>query len=116
MLKDKTEVFVVFGNFHAFIITQTGLKLKCLRTDNGGEYISNRISENGIMRELRAPYNPASNGVVERYNKTPCERFQCMLSTANLPNAFWVEALPTTMHIINRSSHNPLRGGIPEEI
>ena len=28
LLKDKAEVFAVFRNFHAFITTQTGLKLK----------------------------------------------------------------------------------------
>ena len=39
-----------------------------------------------------------------------------MLSIVNLSNAFWGEALQFAMHIINRSSHNPLRGGIPEEI
>ena len=71
---------------------------------------------NGIKRELTTPYNPTSNGVVGRDNRTLCEKVRCMLSTTNLPNAFWGEALQFAMHIINRSSHNPLRGGIPEEI
>ena len=35
LLKDKTEVFATFRNFHAFITAQPGLKLKYLMTDNG---------------------------------------------------------------------------------
>ena len=60
---------------------------------------------NGIKRELTTPYNPASNGVAERYNRTLCE-----------PNAFCGEALQTAVHIINRSPHNSLKDGIPEDI
>ena len=55
------------------------------------------------------PYNLASNGVVERYNKTLCKRVQCMLSTANLPYTFWGEALPIAMQINNRSPHKSLK-------
>ena len=123
-------MFGVFINFYAFITTQTSLKLKFLRTNNGGECINSQFTgfsaENGIKREHTAPYSATSNGVVERYNKTPCERFQCMLSTANLPNAFWREALQTAVHIINRSQiiHSKVvsiptqitQSGIPEEI
>ena len=38
-----------------------------------------------------------------------------MLSTANLPHAFWGEALKTAVHICNRSPHMSLKGDIPEE-
>jgi transposase InsO family protein len=37
-------------------------KVKALRSDNGGEYISNKFkdfcSKEGIQRELIAPHNP----------------------------------------------------------
>ena len=38
-----------------------------------------------------------------------------MLSTANLPHAFWGEALKTAVHICNRSPHMSLKGDIPQE-
>ena len=107
MLKSKDEPFAAFKRFHAFVTTQTGRKLKCLRTDNGGEYTSAEFKKFceilGIKRELIVPYIPSSNGVAERYNRTLCERVRCMLSTANLSHGFWGEALKTAVHVCNRS-------------
>ena len=40
LLNDKTEVFHCFQKFHAFLSTQTTLKLRCLTTNNAGEYIN----------------------------------------------------------------------------
>ncbi|GJV71998.1 zinc finger, CCHC-type containing protein [Tanacetum coccineum] len=50
------------------------IKLRMLRTDRGGEFTSNEFTkyckENGIARQLTAPYSPQQNGVVERRNRT----------------------------------------------
>ena len=73
----KGDEFDAFKSFHAFVTTPKGTKLKCLRTDNGGEFTSAEFKSfcdlHGIKRELTAPYNPSSNGVPERYNRTLCE-------------------------------------------
>jgi hypothetical protein len=37
-LKLKYDVFEVFKTWKVMVETKTGLKLKCLRSDNGGEY------------------------------------------------------------------------------
>lgn len=39
-----------------------------------------------------------------------------MLSTANLPQEFWGEALKTAVHICNRSPNSTLKNDIPEEV
>ena len=39
-LKNKSEVFEIFCNFKALVENQSGLHIKVLRTDRGGEYIS----------------------------------------------------------------------------
>ena len=39
-----------------------------------------------------------------------------MLSNASLPNGFWVEALATTVHLINRSPNNKLDLKVAEEL
>jgi transposase InsO family protein len=48
--------------------------VKALRSDNGGEHISNEFkyfcSKEGIRRELIAPHNPQQNGVAKRKNRT----------------------------------------------
>ncbi|GKA48250.1 zinc finger, CCHC-type containing protein [Tanacetum coccineum] len=50
------------------------MKVRMLRTDKGGEFTSNEFTkyckENGIARQLTAPYSPQQNGVVERRNRT----------------------------------------------
>ena len=52
----------------------TGKHVKALRSDNGGEYISNEFkkfcNKEGIQRELIAPHNPQQNGVAKRKNRT----------------------------------------------
>jgi transposase InsO family protein len=48
------------------------MKIKVLRSDNGGEYTSKKFEgfcEAGIKRELTVPYNPQHNGVAERKNR-----------------------------------------------
>ena len=100
--------------------TQTGRKLKCLRTEKGGEFTSaafNRFCKNlGIKREVTITYSPSSNGVAQRNNKTLFERVRCMLSTTNLPHGFWGEALKTAVHVCNRSPYMSLKDDIPEEV
>ena len=39
-LKNKSNVFDTFKRWKAMVETKAGLKLKCLRFDNGGEYIN----------------------------------------------------------------------------
>ena len=62
---------------------KTGRKLKCLRTDNGGEFKSEEFvkfcQERGIRREYTAPYSPEQNRIAERMNRTIQERIVSML-------------------------------------
>ena len=70
--------------------------MKALRSDNGGEYISNEFknfcASEGIRRELIAPHNPQQNGVVERKNKTIVGVARAMLHDQGLSLHMWVEA------------------------
>lgn len=44
-IKKKADVFPVFKVFKARIELDSGKKIKCLRTDNGGEYIGAEFDE-----------------------------------------------------------------------
>ncbi|GMF14751.1 unnamed protein product [Phytophthora fragariaefolia] len=48
MLKSKTKVLKYLAHFRQLAQTQTGPTLKCLRTDNGGEYVT-RASTNSVQ-------------------------------------------------------------------
>lgn len=52
MLSRKSEVFSKFTIFKALVENQSGHKIKCLQTDNGGEFCSSEFDnfcvDNGI--------------------------------------------------------------------
>lgn len=62
LLKEKSEAFSHFKQFRRRIETATGKRLKCLRTDRGGEYTSTEFSdyckEQGLRRQLTTAYTP----------------------------------------------------------
>ena len=66
-MKTKDEVFSKFQEFRAQVENLTGMKIKILRSNNGGEFTSNNFNdfckEAGIKRELTVPYNPQQNGL-----------------------------------------------------
>ncbi|KAL0431144.1 UNVERIFIED_CONTAM: Retrovirus-related Pol polyprotein from transposon TNT 1-94 [Sesamum radiatum] len=92
--------------WHSRLETQTGKKLKRLRSDRGGEYESSKFNEYcqtfGIIHEETPPYSPSSNGVAERKNRTFKDMINSLLLTSGLPKYLWGEALNTACHILNR--------------
>jgi transposase InsO family protein len=85
----------------------THRSIKCLRTDNGGEFTSmkfeNYSKEFGIDRHKTTSYSPQKNKLVERMNMTLLERARSMLSNDNLQHELWVEVVSTTCYLLNRS-------------
>ena len=116
----KDEALSMFQKFVTLVELQSGKKLKCLRIDNGGEYVSREFKDfcasKGIRRELTTPYTPAQNGVAERMNWTIQEKVTSMLSNAGLSQTFWAEAVNTTVHLINQSPSKALDSAILEEV
>ncbi|KAL5825663.1 hypothetical protein ACOSQ3_021726 [Xanthoceras sorbifolium] len=119
-LKKKSEVFDTFRKWKAMVENETGLKIKRLRSDNGGEYRDSRFREfcanSGIKMEKTVPMTPQQNGVAERMNRTLNERARSMRLHAGLPKMLWAEAVNTAAYLINRGPSVPLDGGIPEEV
>ncbi|KAF5781986.1 putative RNA-directed DNA polymerase [Helianthus annuus] len=118
-LKSKDQVLDVFKQFHALVERQTEKKLKCIRTDNGGEYIGPfdaYCREKGIRHQKTPPKTPQLNGLAERMNRTLAERVRCLLSHAGLPNSFWGEALNTAVNVINRTPCVPLSFDVPDRV
>ena len=118
-LKSKDQVLEKFKEFHASVERQSGKKLKCIRTDNGGEYCGPfdiYCKQHGIAHEKTPPKTPQLNGLAERMNRTLIERVRCMLSEAKLPKHFWGEALYTAVHVINLSSAVALNSEVPNKI
>ena len=73
-MQKQDQTFSKFCEFRALVEKVSGKQVKALRSDNGGEYISNEFKDfcrkEGIRRELIFPHNPQKNGVTERKNRT----------------------------------------------
>ena len=119
-LKLKSDTFSIFQKFVSLMENQTGQKLKDLRSDNGGEYMSKAFEDfcdaKGIKRELSTPYTPSQNDTAEQIKRTIQEKVCSMLSHAALPHSFWAEAVKTAIHIVNRSPNMRLGGKVPEQV
>ena len=66
-IQNKSVVFDTFKKWKALVEIDTGKKLKCLRSDNGGEYYSKEFDryylKHGIHRDKTVPRTPQGNGV-----------------------------------------------------
>lgn len=98
---------------------QKGCKIKCLQSDNGGEYISNEfndfLEQCVIKRRLTIANTLQQNGIAERINRTYLDIARCMLIESRLPEKFWAEAISTAYYIRNRCPINALHGEIPRK-
>jgi len=65
-LKNKFDVFETFKKWKAMVETESGLKLKCLRSDNGGEYIDGGFKEiaMSMVSEWKRPFQAHHNRTV----------------------------------------------------
>ncbi|PNX85475.1 copia protein (gag-int-pol protein), partial [Trifolium pratense] len=89
LMKHKSESFTLFKEFQNEVENQLGKKIKMLRSDRGGEYLSlefdNHLKECGILSQLTPPGTPQWNGVSERRNRTLLDMVRSMMSHADLP-------------------------------
>ena len=106
LLKKKSKFFGNFKIFKELVENETEQKIKCLRSDNGGEFTSKEFNhyyeEHGIRRQFSATRTPQHNGVVERTNKAMLEMARTMLNDPQLDDKFWGLAIHTFVHIMNR--------------
>jgi transposase InsO family protein len=106
-LKEKSEALDTFKSFKALVENESDLRIKCLRSDRGGEFTSNDFNEfcekYGIKRQLSVARTPQQNGVVERKNRSVQETTRTMLLEAKLPDKFWKEVVVATVYIMNRA-------------
>ncbi|SCV73216.1 BQ2448_7141 [Microbotryum intermedium] len=116
----KSEVFGVFKTWLAEVELETGVTLKVLRTDNGGEYRSRAFTEfckaQGTHRQYSIPHTPQQNGRAERVNRSIVEGVLALLADAHLPNTFWEEAVAYFVYCKNRCQHSALDKATPDFI
>ncbi|GJY98508.1 retrotransposon protein, putative, ty1-copia subclass [Tanacetum coccineum] len=84
---------------------QLGKTIKSLRSDRGGEYMSqeflDHLKDHGIISHRTPPYMTQHNGVSERRNRTLLDMVLSMMSQTTLLKSFWDYALESATRILN---------------
>ena len=108
LMRHKSDSFEMFKRYRNEVEKQTGKKIKILRSDRGGEYLSSEfltyLKENGILSQWTPPMTPQLNGVSERRNRTLLDMVRSMTSFATLPMYFLGLDLVIACYILNRVS------------
>ncbi|KAJ9507318.1 hypothetical protein QJQ45_006294 [Haematococcus lacustris] len=107
-LKAKSDVPEAIKATVQWLETQSGRKLKALRSDRGTEFVNREVGqfcvERGIQHQQTAPYSPEQNGRAERLNRTLLEKGRCMLFSSGLPASLWPEVMRAANFLRNVSA------------
>nr|GEV55618.1 hypothetical protein [Tanacetum cinerariifolium] len=103
--KHKHEVFETFKVFEKEVENQLGKTIRSLRSDRGGEYMSqdilDHLKDHRIITHRTPPYTPQHNRVSERRNRTLLDMVRSKMSQTTLPKSFWDYALNIATRILN---------------
>jgi len=112
-------MFDKFKAYKALVENQTDIKIKTLRSDNIGKFVSKKfddfLHECGIERQTSAPYTPQQNGDTKRANRTIMECARSMIRAQRLDLEFCAKAVNTSIYIKNRCPTKALNSKTPQE-
>ena len=92
--------------------------MKCLRSDNGGEYkgpFKAHYKAYGIRHKKVSRKTPQLNRLAERMNRTIAKKVICMLSHSKLSKTFWGGVVKIAVDSINLSWRNTKRSLVWKE-
>lgn len=101
----KSEIVDQFKKYEAMMENQVDAKIKCIRTDNGGEYMNRRFlkmcQSSGIIHQTTVPYLPQQNGLAERMNQKIMQRARSLINFIQVEKKWWTEAVNIAVCITN---------------
>ena len=104
-LKNKSKQFGAFKAYKAWAERHTDRQLKCIQTDQGGEFLSNEqkefMEESRIEHQMSMPDSPQQNGRAEQFQQTILNKVESMHHIARLSSGFWSYAVRTAIHVYN---------------
>jgi len=114
-LKKKSDLLSEYKKWLIKAQLQTGTKIKILRSDNGGKYVSDAFKalhdENGTTHQTTVPDTPQQNGVAERLNQALVEMARIMMRHKDVDHDLWADAIKTAVYIKNRVTSRALPVG-----
>src|SRR6267154_1653534 len=120
LLGAKSETFATYKEYETWVKTQHDTAVKRLRSDHGGEYLSEEFTKHlkaqGTEHKLTVHDTPQHNGVAERLNRTLVERVRAVVHASSLPKNLWREAIKHAVYMKNRTATCALDGKTPYEM
>nr|GMD42616.1 putative late blight resistance protein homolog R1B-17 [Ipomoea batatas] len=90
LMRNKGETRQFVKNFHAYVLTQFGIRIKTFRSDNGSEFkMHDFFSENGIIHQTSCVNTPQQNAIVECKHQHILSVARSLRFQAHLPLKFW---------------------------
>ena len=119
-LCQKSETFVAYQQFKAWLDQQLVVKVRMLHSDWGGEYLGNEfvmyLKRQGMAQRLTAHDMPQHNGIAEQLNRTILKRVHVLLHASGQPKFLWGEAACHVVWLKNRMPTKVLDGLTPFEV
>lgn len=101
----KSQVLEKFQLFKQQVETALRSKISCLRSDRGGEYMSQLFIDfcntHGISCQLTTANTPHQNGVSERKNRTFLNIVRTLAISSKAPAFLWEEFVKAANYITN---------------
>ena len=119
LLKKKSHTFNAAEEFFDTVIAKYGVKIKRVRPDRGGEFMSDKMIKL-IRTKYGARYTPSQtekpwmNGVAEHAEKDLQRRARAMLMHAGLPKEYWCYAIQHSCYLSNLLPHEKCGGKSPQ--
>uniref|UniRef100_A0AAV1UXP6 Integrase catalytic domain-containing protein n=1 Tax=Peronospora matthiolae TaxID=2874970 RepID=A0AAV1UXP6_9STRA len=119
-LLQRRNVASVFKRSYQEIKSASGITIKVLQSDNGGEYrnttMNNFCKAKFVKRGFSVPFNPKQNGMAEWMNRTLVEMARCMHKDSGIDKSYWCEALMTAAGILKNILNASNKNSIPHEM
>ena len=120
LLKAKSDTFDSYQAFEGWLATQFNTKVKRLRSDRGGEYLSAEFTKHlklkGTKCQVTVHDMPEHNGVAERLNRTLVKRVRAVIHASGMPKSLWGEAIMHATWVKNHTSTRCLGKKTPYEM
>jgi len=114
-LQKKSHLLLEYKKWLTKAQLHTGTKMKILRSDNGGEYVSNAFKalhdETSTTQQTTVPDTPQQKGVAERLNRAFMDMARTMMRHKDVDQDLWTDAIKTAVNMKNRVTSRALPVG-----
>lgn len=112
LLAHKSDTYQTFTKFCALVERNLFQPIKVLRTDRGGEYLSDLFkqycAQASIHRQLTTARTPHQNGVAERKNRKILEAARAIFIAGKFLALLWHECVSAATYVLNRCGNRAL--------